>query len=283
MLHAPFRPDRRPARFALASALLLSGLLASPALAATGVSVDVSRVELSVQPGGSVNHAVTVSNPGNRSDSGMKVSAYLRDFVFPTSGAVQFLNAGSTKSSLSKWFQFTPSEFTLGPGQNQQVRYTLQVPTGTPPGLYWGVLFFKSDTAGAATPAASQNAPSGVTVQYNIDVGQIIYVQVGTPTLDAALSNIGAEYAGGRLNVSANIKNTGTALLRAAGRAQVIDASGQVVATLPIEEGVALPGYTRAFSGQAAADLKAGQYQVLLALQYAKGKVFTGQTRLVVK
>lgn len=278
MLHAPYRPGRTPARFLLLSALLLS----SPALAATGVSVDVSRVELSVQPGGSVNHAVNVSNPGTLGDSGMKVSTYLRDFVFPTQGAVQFLNAGSTRNSLSKWLQFTPSEFTLGPGQNQQVRYTVQVPAGTPPGLYWGVLFFKSDSAAAAV-AASQNVQNGVTVQYNIDVGQIIYVQVGSPALDAALSNIGAEYTGGRLNVSASIKNTGNALLRAAGRAQVIDARGQIVATLPIEEGVALPGYTRTFSGQVPADLKAGQYQVLLALQYAKGKAFTGQTRLVVK
>lgn len=278
MLHAPHRSGYRAA-----CRLLAFSLLCPSALAATGVSVDVSRVELSVQPGASVNHAVTVSNPGTAQDSTMKVSTYLRDFVFPASGDVQFLGAGSTRNSLSKWLQFTPPEFILAAGQKQQIRYTVQVPAGTAPGLYWGVLFFKSDTDSSVASAAPPSPASGVTVTYNIDVGQIIYVQVGSPTLNASLSTIGAEYANGQLNVSASIKNTGNALLRAAGRAQVIDANGQIVTTLPIGESVALPGYTRAFSGQAPATLKAGEYQVLLALQYAKGKVFTGQTRLVVK
>lgn len=271
MPHAP----RRSGLAFLALALLA----APPALAATGVSLDVSRVELSAQSGTSLNQAVTVQNPGVAGEQAMTVSPYLRDFLLPQSGNAQFLTPGTSKNSLAKWLQFPSQPFTLAPGQKQQVRYTVQVPPNTAPGLYWGVLFFKSD-APNATEVKGENA---VSLAYSIDVGQIIYVQVGTSAVDARLSGVGAKYEGGQLNVDATVRNMGSGLLRAAGRAQVVDSRGQVVATLPIEESVALPGYTRTFSGNLGLGLGAGQYQVLIALQYAKGKFFTGQTKLVVK
>ncbi|MBB5234075.1 hypothetical protein [Deinococcus budaensis] len=285
MLHAPrflrshLLSSLTPARVARGVLLTLALGMPGVAHAASGVSVDVSRVELAAQPGATINHAVTVQNPARSGEAAMVVQPYLRDFVLPPSGQAQFLSPGSSKNSLARWLQFTPAQFTLAPGQKQQVRYTVQVPPGTPPGLYWGVLFFRSD----APYGAGLKGDNGVSINYAIDVGQIIYVQVGTPSLTAQLSGVGASYAAGQLSVSASVKNTGSSLVRAAGRAQVVDSQGKTVATLPIDESVALPGYTRTFSGNAGAALAPGQYQVLIALQYAKGKFFTGQTGLVVK
>ncbi|BDP43209.1 hypothetical protein DAETH_31780 [Deinococcus aetherius] len=270
MPHAP--------RLSHCALLALSLLLTPAARAATGVSMDVSRVELSALPGGTVNHAVTVLNPGGASEGAMTVSPSLRDFVLPPQGQAQFLPAGTGKNSLARWLQFTPQEFKLAPGQKQQVRYTVQVPANAAPGLYWGVLFFRSDT-----PAAPASGENSVSLNYTIDVGQIIYVQVGTPTVEARLNALEASYADGQISVGATVKNSGSGLIRAAGRAQVLDGQGRPVALLPIEESVALPGYSRTFSGHAGLALGPGQYQVLVALQYAKGKFFTGQTRLVVK
>lgn len=263
------------------TALILLAL-AAQAQAATGVSVDVSRVELSTAAGGSLNHAVTVNNPGKQGDPALAVNAYLSDFNFPLSGDAKFLPAGSTKNSLARWFQFTPPNFTLQAGQDQQVRYTIQVPAGTAAGLYWGVLFFKSETPGEK-PGASAPTNSGVSMKYHVDVGQIIYVQVGTPKLDAQLSELGVSYSSGELIVNATVKNAGTALIRAAGRAVVVDNAGKAVATVPIDESVALPSYSRTFTGKTALDLPPGQYQVVMALQYADNKRFTAQKELVVQ
>ena len=80
-------------------------------------------------------------------------------------------------------------------------------------------------------------------------------------------------YSAGGLNISATVKNAGTALIRAAGRAVVVDASGKTVATVDLGESVALPGYSRSFTGSAEQTLPAGQYQVLIALKYGQGKL----------
>lgn len=262
------------------TSLTILAVLGASALAATGVSLDVSRVELSVQPGQSLNHAVTVQNPGKEGEAVMNIGTYTSDFVLPVNGEAQYLSGGSLKSSLGRWLQVTPASFKLGTGDKQQVRYTITVPAGTAPGLYWGVLFFKSDAPDAAKPAASQNS---VTMNYNVDVGQIIYVQVGPPHFDAKLTAVQSTYSADGLNISATVKNAGTTLIRAAGRAVVVDASGKTMATVDLGESVALPGYTRSFTGSAAQTLPAGQYQVLIALKYGQGKLFTGQTTLVVK
>ncbi|MFC3833598.1 MULTISPECIES: hypothetical protein [Deinococcus] len=257
----------------------LGALAGTTALAATGVSLDVSRVELAVQPGQSLNHSVTVRNPGKAGEAVMAIGTYTSDFVLPVTGEAQYVSGGSLKSSVGRWLQVSPGTFRLGAGESQQVRYTISVPAGTAPGLYWSVLFFKSDAPDAAKPAPSSNS---VTMNYNVDVGQIIYVQVGQPRFDAKLTAVQAAYRGGTLNVSATVKNTGTALVRAAGRAVVVNAGGQPVATIDLGESVALPGYTRAFTGAGTPTLPAGQYQVLFALKYGQGKLFTGQAPLVV-
>lgn len=261
--------------------LALLGAAALPgARAASGVSLDVSRVELSAQPGGALNHAVTVQNPGKAGEAEMTITPYISDFVLPVSGEAQYLTGGSIKNSLGKWMQVTPTSFKLAAKAQQQVRYTINVPPGTPPGLYWGVLFFKSSSPAEAAAAASSNS---VSMKYNVDVGQIIYVQVGQPRLDAKLTAASASYAADNVSISATVKNSGTALVRAAGRAVVVDAAGKPVAEIDLGESVALPGYTRAFTGRVNQKLPAGKYQVLIALKYGQNRLFTSQTALEVK
>lgn len=268
-------------RVPLSFLLALLGAAALPgARAASGVSLDVSRVELSVQPGGTLNHAVTVHNPGKAGETEMTVSAYISDFLLPVNGEAQYLTGGSTKNSLGRWMQVTPPTFKLAAKAQQQVRYTINVPPNTPPGLYWGVLFFKSDSPAAAAAAASGNS---VSMKYNVDVGQIIYVQVGPPRMDAKLTAASATYGADSVSISATVKNAGTALVRAAGRAVVVDAAGKPVAEVDLGESVALPGYSRAFTGRVSQKLPAGKYQVLIALKYGQNKLFTSQTALEVK
>lgn len=266
------------ARF-LARALSLSALLSVPAFAATGVDVDISRVELSTQPGGTLNGSVKAINSGQIGEAPLAVNAYFSDFLLPQSGTAKFMSPGSSSNSLASWVRFTPDNFSLAPKVEQQVKYTIQVPPDAKPGLYWGVLFFHSDDKSRA----QLNTTKGVTLNYLVDVGQIIYVQVGSPKLEGKMSALAASFEGGRVNVSATVKNTGNSLIRALGRAQVRDKTGKVLLTLPVGESVALPGYSRNFEGQAEGALPPGEYQVLVALNYAKGKFFTGETKLEVK
>lgn len=260
--------------------LLLSPLLAAlctGALAQTGVEIDSSRIELQVQPGASVNSTVNVRHPGTVSSQPMTVRPYVRDMAVPVRGTQTFPPAGTTPNSLGKWIQVTPSTFSIAPGSTSPVRYTVTVPAGTAPGLYWGTLFFEAN-AGKAEQKAGSTA-----VNYKVDVGQIIYVQVGTGQFGGRLTGLNAQVSGDSVQVDATIANDGTTLIRAAGRAQVRDQGGKVVVTVPIDESVALPGNRRTFAGEEKLNLPKGKYVVLVAMQYAPGKFFTGQTALEVK
>lgn len=258
----------------------LTGLLLahlSVCAAQSGVEIDISRVELQAQAGGSVSTSLNVRHPGEADSKPMTVRPYLRDFLLPVQGTQTYAAPGSNPNSLGKWLQVTPTTFKIDPGKTQMVRYTVNVPPGTPPGLYWGALFFEAK--------ADENAQKAGTtsVRYQVDVGQIIYVQVGAGKFGGRLTGIEAALSGKTLNVAATISNDGTTLIRAAGRAQIRDSSGKVLATVPIGESVALPGNRRTFSGEGNLDLPAGHYDVLVAMQYAPGKFFTGQTALDVK
>lgn len=253
-------------------------LFASTAGAQSGVDIDVSRIELRVSPGASVSTSVNVRHPTTVDTAAMKVKPYLRDLAVPVSGTQTFPAAGSTPNSLARWIQVSPANFTLDPGKSQTVRYTVSVPAGTTPGLYWGALFFDAEASRAATK------PGTTTINYQVDVGQIIYVQVGEGVFGGRLTGVAARMSGDTLDVNATIANDGSTLIRAAGRAQVRDQqSGALIASVPIDESVALPGNRRTFAGQGKLALPKGQYTVLVAMQYAPGKFFTGQTALEVK
>lgn len=254
-------------------------LLTCSALAASGVDLDVSRVELSAQPGATLTGGVKAINPGSADEAPLTVKAYFSDFVLPQSGPAKFMSPGGSANSIANWIRYTPDTFSLAPKLDQQVKYTIQVPQNAKPGLYWGVLFFHTDDP----KKQKLNTEKGVSLDYQVDVGQIIYVQVGSPTLEGKISGLAADFQNGQLNVSATVKNTGSSLIRAVGRAQVRDKGGKVLLTLPVAEGVALPGYSRNFEAQGGGSLPPGQYQVLVALNYARGKFFTGETQLVVK
>lgn len=251
--------------------------MATIAQASSGVSLDVSRIELSTEPGGKITHTVTVTNPGKKGEPPMLIEPYLNDFLLPKNGKAKFLPAGSSKSTLTRWFNVSPAKFNLAPSSSQKIRYTIDIPADTKPGLYWGVLFFKSDGKG------EKDKEKGIGIKYNVDVGQIIYVQVGKPKMNAKLSSFKANYDNGELQVNAIINNAGSALVRAVGRAVVINDSGKEMGTLPIEESVALPGYSRTFTGLSKLKLPKGKYQVIMALKYAQNKRFTGQVDLAVK
>jgi hypothetical protein len=272
-------------RLLLSTALLLSQVLiaqqflfASSASAQSGVDIDVSRIELRASPGASVSSTVNVRHPATIDTAAMKVKPYLRDLALPVSGTQTFPAAGSTPNSLARWIQVSPATFTLNPGKTQPVRYTVSVPAGTAPGLYWGALFFDAEADRAASKSGT------TTINYQVDVGQIIYVQVGEGVFGGRLTGVAARMTGETLDVNATIANDGSTLIRAAGRAQVRDQrSGALIASVPIDESVALPGNRRTFAGQGKLTLPRGQYTVLIAMQYAPGKFFTGQTALEVK
>ncbi|HVM15961.1 MAG TPA: hypothetical protein VM290_00065 [Gaiellaceae bacterium] len=105
--------------------LLALVVAASGAGASRGVAVDVGRidVEQKLTPGGSYSlPMIGVRNPGTERSSYVLAASPVED--------------PERKAPPAEWFEFEPSEVTLGAGETERVRVRLTLPRDAEPGDY---------------------------------------------------------------------------------------------------------------------------------------------------
>ncbi len=130
-------------------------LVSSPAIAATGVSVDIGRIEITqaLSPGGAYNlPTIGVRNPGTEPTAYIMVANPVQDSarVAPPAG----------------WFEFEPASLTLGPGESRPVGVRIILPTDARPGDYIALVGAQIATqGGGATVGAAAAARTTFTVQ----------------------------------------------------------------------------------------------------------------------
>lgn len=130
-------------------------LIASPAIAATGVSVDIGRIEITevLSPGGAYNlPTIGVRNPGTEPTAYVMVANPVEDpaRLAPPGG----------------WFDFEPASLTLEPGEIRPVGVRLILPTDARPGDYIALVGAQIATqGGGATVGAAAAARTTFTVQ----------------------------------------------------------------------------------------------------------------------
>lgn len=112
----------------LSVVLFLATLLATlvrPALATTGVSIDVSRIDVTEQlaPGGAYDlPKFGVRNPGTDATSYTMV--------------VTYVDGQDAHQPPATWFSFSPPSLTLADGESQPVSTSLEVPPDAAAGEY---------------------------------------------------------------------------------------------------------------------------------------------------
>jgi hypothetical protein len=140
--------DRVAQRFAaafLAGCVLL--LAAVPALASSGVSVDLGRIDITqeLSPGGAYTlPTIGVRNPGTETTSYVMVANPVQDPVLA--------------APPSAWFEFSPANLTLEPGETRPVRVRIVLPRDAPPGDYMvlvGAQIAKQGTGASVGAAAA--------------------------------------------------------------------------------------------------------------------------------
>ena len=106
-------------------------LIASPSVvfAGIGVGVNLGKIEIDepLRPGGIYNFpSIGVINTGDEPG----------DYELE----VTFLQDQPEQRPAPEWFSFTPSEFSLAPGESQSVAVKLILPVNTKPGDYFAFL-----------------------------------------------------------------------------------------------------------------------------------------------
>jgi hypothetical protein len=121
-------------------------LVAIPAAASTGVSIDVSRITVSDTLVAGEEYrlpAFGVRNPGTEPTSYVVTVSYIegQDGLEPP----------------ASWFAFSPAEVTVGPGRSQKVDTRLRIPPDAEPGTYQALVGpqIQSEDEGARIGAAA--------------------------------------------------------------------------------------------------------------------------------
>jgi P pilus assembly chaperone PapD len=254
-------------------------MLVLPASARGQTSIEVSplRVELQAQPGGSHTQAVTVSNPGEQA---VKVRATLSDWHLSRDGAPQFEDPAPERPfAASDWVRFAPPEFTLEPGKQGIVRFTVSVPPDAQPAGYrTGILF-------EFVPDAPQPAAGGRQVVLKSRIATLVYVHVGQPPPAVELTNLQVREAGEQTQVVAGLRNRSRRSVRTKGNLLVYDGTGTAIAQIPLPDVPVLPESERDLAitaSDATRPLPSGQYRVELKLDVGMPALLVGETTLKV-
>jgi hypothetical protein len=209
-------------RAALVAALVSVGLAtAGPALATEGdvtwgvstasnaQGTDRQNFSYDVDPGGSVNDALVVSN---HDTAPLDLDVYAADGFTTTSGQLDLVTRGTASVGVGSWTAADTGHLQIPAGGSATVPFTLTVPGDATPGDYAG---------GIVTSLASPTQEQGISVDRRLGIR--IHLRVGgllAPAL--TIENLRVDYAGtynpfgtGDATLRYTIRNTGNARLSA--------------------------------------------------------------------
>lgn len=230
------------------------------------LAVAPLRVEYQLQPGATLTDAAHLANEAAKP---VRIEATINDWTLASDGSPVFLapNAAAPDAfACAHWIHLNPDNFQLDGGQMERVRYTIQVPAGTPPmGCRAAILF---------TSAPPVFQPKEKQVLTRVRLASVIYIRVGNPAIQGQLADIRLAAAPAKPEVQPaaahgpdwqlqlSLRNDGRTYLRANGKAELLGASGQILATFPLESQVVLPASMRVFSFPYSGPLSPGSYQL---------------------
>lgn len=254
----------------LVCTLLLSlFLVALPAQASTGLTIQPIKISLTLQPGETATSTILLTNA---SDSDVNVSETLQDFI-PVAGAegIQFVGRTEGVTTVRDWITLPgDKDFLFKKGASREVVYRITAPLDAEPGSHFGVIFFK-----ASDPSATGSLKVGT------QVGVLVLVTIPGAHLQKGniLSFVAPWFtAGGPVPFTLRFENTGTVYFEPKGEITITNMLGQKVGSVPIEGQVVLPTGVKDLHFEWKGDgLLFGQYRAVATVVDGDGNVLTSR------
>lgn len=223
--------------------LIVAGMLFSQAVFAQGTSVGLSPLsfELTGNQGDVIENYLKVGNPDK--DNVVTIKMVAED-IAPTGeqGHVIVEPADTQSYSLASWVKCEPAEFTLQPGVQQTVKFTITVPSNAEPGGHYGTV-----VAGATAVAGPET--TGATIVPR--VGTLILLTVpgeAKENLSIKEFSVGQDYFDqGPVSFTAKFENLGTVHLQPAAVITITDLWGRKIKEIPLTQKNVLPRGVRTF------------------------------------
>jgi uncharacterized membrane protein len=217
--------------------------------ASNNLGSERTNYSYTVDPGGSVSDAVTISNRG---DEALDLRVYAADGSTSDDGQLSLRVAGDPSHAIGAWIVPQQGTVTVAAGETITVPFTLSVPENATPGDYAG---------GVVTSLSAPDAQNGVTVdrrlgiRVNLRVGGELTPSLAVENMSVAWNGGLNPFAGGDASLTYTLHNTGNATIAAQPTARVggvfgllgmdAAASADVPALLPGEswtQTVSIPG-----------------------------------------
>jgi hypothetical protein len=227
----------------------------------------------SLAPGGVKTGGLIVSNTGTATGT---VKLFAADATTgATTGTVYETDKAPTRAG--SWLSLSDTSFTLAPGKNKRVSFTVHVPAGFRPGQW--VAGLVAETSHQVSGAKSSSKAS---VQIRVRDLTIVAVQVNIPGPSIVSFKIGAVKAGGQRGfqqVLVHITNTGNVLAKPTGTLTIYDSKGAAVQAVAFTMDTFLPQTSIDYPVLLKKALPAGDYQAGVRLNVTG--IGGGGTKLV--
>lgn len=232
--------------FAIFTAVLMSVGTVVPALAQTeGTAIKISPVlfdDLTANPGEQLSGIISVSNPG---DDNMTLYPEAQNFL-PKEGneeGVPETTTEDTPYALSDWVTFNLTKVDLAPGQEEEVKFFINIPDNATPGGHYGTLVF--------TTKAAEGSPESTQLKVESGVGALILLRVNGNIVESGVveefSNTGVIGSSTERSVDFTLrfKNTGNTHVKPTGTIKITNWLGSEIDEITLEGENVLPGSTR--------------------------------------
>ena len=242
-------------------ALLTLVILTCPALAQ--LSISPGSMDMLVPEGQSTLPSITVSND---SDKPMDFEVKLAGYGQGTSGSTEVLEPDTNPFSAVSYISFTPTEFSLEPGEVQEIALTVSIPQAIDGGRYAVVLVIATPRGSEAITTISR---MGILVRLTIDRSHLIQ--------EGSIELIGSEPVESEnpIPIEVTFANEGNVHCRVQSSVTIFDAQGDVLDITRSSWAIVLPGYSRQLVSEwiPARGLDAGIYDALATVSLEDGTV----------
>ncbi len=235
----------------------IGGSLAGQSTAAqdltSGISLSPSIVMLSGQPGQSYRQTLRLANHTSR-ELAFRLEA---QDVVADEGRRSFLPAGDRAGSIAATAVFSSKNIVVAPGAVGAVDVTVSIPHGS--AIRGVAAIFRGETVVGNQRGVAMTASLGTLMTFTVSTDTRIESAVPEVSEQTSTSNLGlAEW----------VTNVGAEPVVASGAAALLNASGTLVAKIPIEPQRLMPGERLAFKAEYPDLLAPGRYRAILSLEY---------------
>ena len=241
---------------------LLAATLAGPAASRADIMIGASpaSLEMTLERGKTAAQTILLFNQGKDE---VTVNAYAWDWWYEKENPRKFAPPGTLPHSAAKWISFIPEKITIKPGKGANVTVVVATPANASAGNY-AVAWFE------ALPEANPNAKE---LRVGARLGVLVLTEVKNatkPSVSIDRLKLSAPTASQPLKANIRITNTGDVHLFPKGTLVIMDKKQKLVGHVGFEKQRLLPGEAREVTVTYGGELRPGEYQLILTVDYGE-------------